>query len=95
MNSFYPGQSVLIEIKYYLSGVPTDPTVARCLIIDPNGSQTILTYPATTFTRREQGFFEANISLDLPGTWQFRGESAGVVDSADETTIVVSPSSFA
>lgn len=94
MEAIFPGQRVLVEIKFWLLGVPTDPTVARCLIIDPGGSQTILTYPAATFTRRDQGFFEASITVDQAGSWQFRGEAAGVVDAVDETTIVVSGSSF-
>jgi hypothetical protein len=90
----YPGQRLLVEVKFFLQGVPTDPTVARCLIEDPTGSQTVLTYPAATFTRRDAGFFEANITVTLPGTWYFRGEASGIVDSASETSIEVVPSNF-
>jgi hypothetical protein len=94
MQPIYPGQRILVEIKFYLNGVPTDPVVARCLIIDPTGSETILTYPATTFTKRDSGFFEASVTLDRAGSWQFRAEAAGTVDAVDETAIVVSNTSF-
>lgn len=78
----------------YLLGVPTDPTVARCLILDPDGALTVLTYPAETFTRRDLGLFEANVTVNKAGTWKFRGEAAGVVDAVQETSITVSPSPF-
>jgi len=95
VEAIFPGQRVLVEIKFYLNGVPTDPTVARCLVIDPTGSLTILTYPADIFTRRDQGFFEASVTLNRAGSWQFRGEAAGIVDAVDETTLLVNSSSFA
>jgi hypothetical protein len=94
MEAIFPGQRVLAEIKFYRLGVPTDPVVARCLVKDPAGSLTVLTYPADTFTRRDQGFFEASVTVDQPGTWQFRGEAAGIVDAVDETTLVVADSNF-
>lgn len=90
----YPGQRILVEVRFYLLGVPTDPTVAKCYVKHPSGSQTILTYPDASFTRRSAGWFEANITVDVAGTWLFRGESAGVCDSATETKIDVVPSSF-
>jgi hypothetical protein len=90
----YPGQRILVEVKFFLLGVPTDPTVARCLIKDPTGSTTILTYPDTNFTRRDLGFFEANVTVDRSGTWMFRGEASGVVDAADEAQLMVSSSNF-
>jgi hypothetical protein len=93
-DPIYPGQRVLVEIKFYLLGVPADPTIARCLIRDPSGSQTVLTYPASNFTRRDLGFFEANIVLNSAGPWNFRGEGAGVVDAVQETMLSVADSVF-
>jgi hypothetical protein len=90
----YPGQRITVEIKFYLLGVPTDPVVARCFIKDPTGSETVITYPTTEFTRRDIGFFEMSVDVDIPGTWIFRGDAAGVVDAASETQISVQPSSF-
>jgi len=90
----YPGSRILVEIRFYLLGVPTDPTVARCLVKDPTGSETILTYPDASFTKRDTGWFEANITVDQAGTWRFRGEAAGVVDANDEIQITVVPSNF-
>lgn len=93
-DPIYPGQRIFVEVKFYLLGVPTDPTVARCLIKDPTGNTVILTYPDDDFTRRDLGFFEANITVDEAGTWRFRGEAAGVVDAAQETSLSVSASAF-
>lgn len=90
----YPGQRMLVEVKFRLLGVPTDPTVARCLILDPDNTLTVLTYPAETFIRRDLGFFEANVTVNKAGTWKFRGEAAGVVDAAQETIIQVAESDF-
>lgn len=90
----YPGQRVLVEIKCRLQGVPTDPTVMRCLIKNPSGSTVTLTYPDEDFTRRDIGFFEANVTVDAPGVWHFRGEAAGVIDGVQETALTVSPSVF-
>lgn len=94
MSLVYTGQRVLVEIKMLLAGVPTDPTVARCLVRDPTGSTTTLTYPNEEFTRRDVGFFEANVTVDKPGVWHFRGEAAGVVDGVSETSITVQDSLF-
>lgn len=90
----YPGQRVLVEVKFFLRGVPTDPTVAQFYVKTPNGSTTILTYPDPNFTRRDQGFFEASIDISTDGTWLFRGVAAGIVDAANEAQLIVSPSSF-
>lgn len=90
----YPGQRVLVEIRFFLHGVPTDPTVAKCMIKDPTGSQTTLTYPDDDFTRRDTGWFEANVTVDRAGLWSFRGEAAGIVDANGEISITVSPSAF-
>lgn len=90
----YPGQRILVEVRFYLQGVPTDPTVAKCLVLDPTGSETILTYPAENFTRRDSGWFEANVTVNQPGTWKFRGEAAGIVDAVQETNVYVTPSDF-
>ena len=91
-TTIYPGQRVLVEIKCRLLGVPTDPTVLRCLVLDPSGALTILTYPAETLTRRDLGFFEANVTVNAPGLWRFRGEAAGIVDGVQETSVLVAPS---
>jgi hypothetical protein len=90
----YPGQRILVEVRFYLLGVPTDPTVAKCYVKNPAGTLVVLTYPDAAFTRRDTGWFEANITVDQPGTWLFRGEAAGVVDANNEIMVNVSPSSF-
>lgn len=93
-GAIYPGQRILVEIKCRLAGVLTDPTVMRCLIRDPSGSQTVLTYPDDEFTKRDTGFFEANVTVNAPGVWMFRGEAAGIVDGVEETAITVHDSPF-
>lgn len=90
----YPGQRILVEVRFYLLGVPTDPTVAKCYIKQPSGTTVILTYPDASFTKRDTGWFEANVTVDQAGPWLFRGESAGICDSATEIQVNVSPSSF-
>ena len=90
----YPGQRILVECRFFLLGVPTDPVVARMLIKDPTGSQTILTYPDVSFTKRDTGWFEANITVDQAGDWLFRGEAAGTVDANNEIIVRVEPSNF-
>lgn len=90
----YKGQRILVEVKVRLAGVPTDPTVMRCLILKPSGTEVILTYPDVEFTKRDTGFFEANITVDQAGVWRFRGEAAGVVDGVEETSVTVLASDF-
>jgi len=90
---YYVGQRVLVEIEFRLLGVPTDPTIVQVAARDPSdGSVTVVTYPATTLTRRDVGFFEASIEVDTPGQWHFRASGAGVVDGVTETTLDVLPS---
>ena len=90
----YPGQSVIVELRVRLAGVPTDPLVMRCHVREPDGSKTTLTYPDALLTRRDVGFFEANVLLDAPGVWQFRPEAIGTVDGVDEISVTVSDSAF-
>lgn len=90
----YKGQRILVEVKTRLAGVPTDPTVMRCLVLKPSGTQVTLTYPDVSFTKRDTGFFEANVTVDQAGVWRFRGEAAGVVDGIEETAVTVYDSQF-
>lgn len=90
----YPGQRVVVEMHVRLAGVPTDPLVMRCLVRTPDGSQNTLTYPDENLTKRDTGFFEANVLLDTPGAWSFRSEAIGIVDGVDEITVAVSDSVF-
>ena len=90
----YPGQRVVVEMHVRLAGVPTDPLVMRCLVRTPDGSQNTLTYPDENLTKRDTGFFEANVLLDVPGMWAFRSEAIGIVDGVDEITVAVADSVF-
>lgn len=91
----YPGQRVVVEMHVRLAGVPTDPLVMRCLVRAPDGSTSTLTYPDENLTKRDTGFFEANVLLDKPGTWNFRPEAIGTVDGVDEIAVTVADSAFA
>lgn len=92
--TIYRGQRVLVEIKARLAGVPTDPTVMRCLIRRPDGSQVTLTYPNAELTRKDVGLFEVNVTVAQAGSWRFRGEAAGVVDGIEEIEIAVADTLF-
>lgn len=94
-DTIYPGQRVVVEIHVRLAGVPTDPLVLRCLVRDPDGSMSTLTYPDEHLTKRDTGFFEANVLMDKPGAWSFRPEAIGIVDGVDEITVAVADSAFA
>ena len=91
----FVGQRVRVEVKMLLAGVPTDPTIAKCLVRKPSGSTVTLNYPDDEFTRRDIGLFEANVLVDEAGVWYFRGEAAGVVDGVSETFVTVQASIFA
>ena len=93
-DPIYVGQRVLIECIFRLNGVPTDPTVTKCISRSPNGTQSTLVFPAATFTRRSTGWFEASFLVDLPGAWAFRAEAAGIVDAVNEYILTIQPSSL-
>jgi hypothetical protein len=88
----YVGQRILIETEFRLLGVPEDPTIVLCRAHSPNGSETTLTYPNEAFVRRRQGVFDASFLVDVPGTWIFRAEGAGVIDAVNEYTLDVQAS---
>ena len=86
------GQQVLVEAEFRLLGVPTDPTVVRLLIRNPDGGLTVLNFPAETLVRNGTGRYEASVLADASGTWYFRWEGAGVVDAVVELSMAVRPS---
>lgn len=85
----YVGQRVQIECEFRLFGVPTDPTIIQITARSPSGSNSILTYPDEDFTRRDVGLYDAAFVVDVPGTWFFRPEGAGVIDAVDEIPLEV------
>lgn len=92
VRDIYPGQRILVECEFRLLGVPTDPTVVQFTVHAPSGSSTTLNYPDVNLTRRDLGFFEANVTVNASGTWWFRFEGAGIVDSVQELPLEVLPS---
>jgi hypothetical protein len=88
-RQIFSGQRVLVQCEFRLLGVPTDPIVVQCTIRSPQGSKSVLNYPADNFVRRDLGLFEANVTVDIGGTWWFRIEGAGVVDAVTEISLEV------
>lgn len=88
----YEGQRVLVEMRFRLNGVPTDPTIVQLITRDPTGSSSTLTYPVEDLTRRSLGFYEADVLVNSPGSWAFRAQANGVVDAVNEIVLSVLPS---
>jgi hypothetical protein len=88
-RDIYVGQRILVECECRLSGVPTDPTVLQCTVRSPSGTSVTLNYPDVNLTRRDLGFFEANVTVSEGGTWWVRFEAAGVADAVQEISFEV------
>jgi hypothetical protein len=93
-RTIYEGQRIAVEMKFRVNGSPEDPTIAQFYTRKPDGTTVVLTYPDANFVRLERGTYEAYVTPDAGGTWNFRVESAGVVDSAQEEQVYVQESIF-
>lgn len=91
-NVIYEGQRILVEMRFRLNGVPTDPTIVSLTTRAPDGGSFVLTYPVEDLTRRDLGFYEADVLVDQAGVWAFRAQGAGVVDTVNEYVLFVAAS---
>jgi hypothetical protein len=91
------GQSVKLTASFTdAAGDPSNPTTVRCLVREPDGTETtytVLTDPAVT--NPSTGSYQLLVTADAPGIWTYRWEGeTGTTTPVDEDTFVVMASAF-
>lgn len=94
-----PGDTVRVEGVVKYNGVRTDPVTLTLAVTTPAGSTTTYTYPAPTIVKQDVGYYYANISVSVAGTWTYVWTAtyagsvtvtvpgAFLVDAASETVV--------
>jgi hypothetical protein len=83
MNAFDKGDDVIISAVFKDdNGVQVDPSTVTCRIKDPSGNTNVLTGGGLTHTGTGQ--YQAVVNADEEGTWQYRFESSGTAQAAEE-----------
>lgn len=78
-----------------VAGTLNDPTSVVLKIQPPTGGLVTYTYGVSAqLIRVETGVYSANVDLTIAGTWTWRWEGLGTVDSIEEGTLVVDASAL-
>lgn len=95
-DEYEVGQTVRLETTFRDSaGALADPTTIVCTVENPSGTETA----PTVGDDAGVGAYHADVTANLPGTWQWRWKGSGGglgtgVDAVDEGFFVVRRSAF-
>ena len=85
-NSFFVGQKPRFSMEFRLGNALADPTIVKFIYSKPTDEDpTVLTYGVdAAVVRLVTGKYFVELSLTEAGTWTWRTESTGIVESADQ-----------
>lgn len=101
MASLYDkGEGVYVRASFTdpATGDPLDPTTVTLRVLrpsDPAGSPTVTVYPAAPITKPTVGSYEALLTADEVGLWQYRWEGENAAPAIHEGTFIVRRSDLA
>lgn len=83
-DSYVVGQKPRFPAEFRLGNTLADPTTVKFIYHRPGDDDpTVLTYGVDAeLERSATGKYHVDLLLDIKGSWNWRYESAGVVDSA-------------
>ena len=86
INEYDVGDRVELEFRFYNDDLaPADPTVTSVKVRKGNGITTTYTYPAdAALVRVSAGVFRLALTVDVPGTWTYKGIGTGAVEQTGE-----------
>ena len=97
MSAYNVGQSVKVFCDFTdADGAAANPTTVRCLVREPDGTETTYTSATTpAVTNPSTGRFQLILSADAPGMWSYRWEGdTGTTTPRDEDQFHVLGSAF-
>jgi len=85
-DEYIVGQKPRFLGTFRLGKVLTDPTVVKFIYQSPSAANpTVLTYGVDAALERDSvGLYHVDLSLTEAGTWRWRYESTGTVESAQQ-----------
>ena len=101
MASLYDlGEGVFVRASFTnpTTGAPLDPTTVTLRVLAPSqaeGAPTVTVYPAPPVTKTAVGSYEALLTADEVGLWQFRWEGENVAPAIQEGSFIVRGSDLA
>ena len=90
-NTYDEGQEVRIAVTFTKEGVAADPDTVTLKVKDPSGNTDQYDYPAHT-TRKQEGMYYYDLTLDEGGTWYYEWEGDGTCDAVDGEMLYVNAS---
>lgn len=91
------GDKIRLHARFTVDGDLRDPDTITLKTKDPDETEASYTYAHGDIIRGSQGYYyyDLIISKDITaGSWHYRFESTGQVNSAAEKTFIVYPSHF-
>jgi hypothetical protein len=82
INVYDVGDRVRLFGSFTVSGVKTNPTLAQCRVLKPDGTST--TYNPPAVVNDNTGDFHVDISVDQGGRWYYKWIGTGAVESVAE-----------
>lgn len=81
---YYVGQKLRFRFSFRTADrIYSDPTAIRFRYVPPCAEEIVITAPAAPWAHDDVGVWHLDLTLDTPGTWQWRLESDGV-ETADQ-----------
>lgn len=83
-NSYFLGQTVALTVAFTnAAGAPADPSVVRCIVEDPTGTETTYIYGVSSLlTRLGLGNYQMIVTGNIAGTWKVRWEGTTATTAA-------------
>jgi hypothetical protein len=78
------GDDVVLTLAFTVAGVATDPTTETCVVVDPAGTETVV-----TLTKQSTGVFTGTFTPTVAGEHWFRGSGTGAAKAAGESVFSV------
>jgi hypothetical protein len=82
INVYDVGDRVRLSGSFSINGVKTNPTLAQCRVMGPDGEP--ITYIAPDVVNDDVGDFHVDVSVNQGGRWYYKWIGTGAVESVAE-----------